>query len=244
MATTLKVNSITANPETAGTQTFTFNLDNKLDYQPGQYVTLKLADVDDPRGPQRPFTLSSSPAEKDRIAITLRQTGSPFKKALQKLAEQQDKPDEQLKLRGPMGNFTINTERPALMIAGGIGITPFMSMIRYLHDQDMKIPVVLLYSNRTTAEIAFREELDSITDKSDWLSVIHTITRPDESEGEWNGRTGRIDGKLITREVKNLEDPIYYICGPTGMVTAMIDLVQGELEIPEDDIRSEKFSGY
>lgn len=244
MASTLDISSITARAETPDTQTFTFELDNSLDYQPGQYVTLKLADVDDPRGPQRPFTLSSSPTEKKRIAITLRQTGSPFKKALQQLAEQQKDISDQIKVRGPMGDFTLDTERAALMIAGGIGITPFRSMIRDLYDRGVNIPVVLLYSNRTAEDIAFRDELDDIAGATDWLTVIHTLTQSDETDDNWRGRTERIDGELVSSVARQLADPIYYICGPTNMVTALVDIVQGQLEVPEGDIRFEKFSGY
>ena len=244
MTSTLQVTHLGSRPETPSSQTFVFELENRPYYLPGQYITLTLAGVEDPRGPQRPFTLSSSPTEGNQVTITMQQTGSPFKKALQDIANQQDDAEERIKLRGPMGSFTLDSERPAIMIAGGIGITPFRSMIRYLHDKKMEVPVVLLYSNRTPADIAFREELDAVARDNDWLRIVHTITRPGSPEQDWNGRTGRIDGELIACEAARLDDPVYYACGPTIMVTAMIGIVREELKIPQANVRFEKFTGY
>lgn len=236
--------SIDARSESASVWSFHFGLSEPLDYRPGQCITVRLEGIDDPRGPQRPFTLSSSPSETDYISITTKMTGSPFKEALKKMATDQATPGEQLILRGPMGNFTLETSRPAVMIAGGIGITPFRSMIRFVHDTGGNTPVTLLYSNDTVEDIAFDDELNGLAESTDWLTVSHTITQPSASKEQWNGRTGRIDGKMIAAAAEKLEKPVYYVCGPPGMVSAMSDLIQSEFDIDPDDLRSEKFSGY
>lgn len=241
MATTLTPTAVETQPQTATTCTFVFRCDDLPDYRAGQYVTVRLTDVDDPRGPQRPFTLSSSPTETDHLAITMKLTGSPFKQALQAVAA--DAATDRVQLRGPLGEFTLDTARPAVMIAGGIGITPFRSMIRCLQDQSGAPAVRLLYSNDSPADIAFHDELNGIAERADWLDVVHTITQP-EKGGRWSGRSGRIDAELIASQSDDLDSPVYYLCGPPAMVSAMENLLREELKVPATDVRSEKFSGY
>lgn len=244
MPVTIHPESIESQQETPSTRTFLFGLKEPLDYDAGQYITVRLANVEDPRGPQRPFTLSSTPTDAKYIRITTRMTGSPFKKALSQIAADGDGLSDRVTLKGPMGEFILETARPAIMIAGGIGITPFISMIRYARDEGLATPVTLLYSNDTPEEIAFHDELDEIAGKADWLTVIHTITQPADSQRQWSGRTGRIDGELIAGHAKEMDEPIYYVCGPPAMVSGMSDMLQDELGIAVADLRTEKFSGY
>jgi len=235
--------AVEAYAETPTTQTFRFRLDGAMfDFRPGQYVTVKIAGVDDPRGPQRPFTLSSSPSEADALWITTRMGGSPFKEALKELGAGGDC-SGRVNLRGPLGKFTLDRQRPAVMIAGGIGITPFRSMIRWVKDTQAEVPIVLLYSNETPAEIAFREELDDLAEAESWLEVVHTITDPEAAE-DWDGRTGRIDDKLIGEAAARLDHPVYYVCGPPGMGEGVHDAVVEDLGVREADLRPESFSGY
>lgn len=246
MPDTLSLRSVESRTETPSTQTFLFRLaEDAFRYQPGQYITIKLLDdINDPRGPQRPFTLSSSPTDQNVISITVKMTGSVFKQRLQQLARQGGSLDEHLNLRGPLGSFTLDAQRPAIMIAGGIGITPFRSMLRSLGNEQQHEPIRLLYSNSTPEEIAFREELDELADQHDWLQVIHTISRPEDSDSPWRERTGRIDAELIREVSADLQQPLYYVCGPPGMVKAMTDILQDEFGIAEEDLRVEKFVGY
>lgn len=246
MAETLTLKSVTTRAETPSTQSFIFELgDDSLVYKPGQYVTVKLLDeIDDPRGPQRPFTLSSSPTDERHISIATKMTGSPFKKRLQWIAEHNVEPGKHLRLRGPMGRFTLDTERPVVCIAGGIGITPFRSMFRFINDRNGKMPVRLIYSNTTADDIAFRKELDELAAGGDWLRITYTITRSGNDEQTWDGRKGRIDADLISEASADLDAPLYYVCGPPGMVQAMTDILEQELGVPEPDLRTEKFAGY
>lgn len=244
MAEFITLSSIESRQETSSARTYFFRTGSEFVYLPGQYVALKLEGVEDPRGPQRPFTLSTSPTEKEWIGITVKTTGSPFKEALLKIAEQGGELEGQLRMRGPMGNFILDTDRPAIMLAGGIGITPFRSMIRYIADKSYNLPVVLIYSNDTPEDIVFRNELDNLAQQSEWLTVCHTITQPADAEDSWAGRTGRIDGEYIRKQAAHLKSPVYYVCGPPAMVTAMCGIVNDELRVPKSDLMFEKFTGY
>lgn len=225
--------------ETPSVRTLALDLGGQeLNYEAGQYVSLILKDAQDPRGNRRPFTLSSSPSEKGFLSITSKMTGSPFKNAFGALTA-----GDEVEVRGPFGDFTLLPDRDALMIAGGIGITPFRSMLRWAVDRGLQRRVVLLYSNSVEQEIAFRGELNQLCAESTPLRVVYTLTRA-EQDSDWQGHRGRIDAQIIRREAVRLEEPVYYICGPSGLVEGMEQLLVQELEINDSDIRSEDFPGY
>ena len=169
--------------ETPSVQTFQFGIGGTgFRYRSNQFVFLELPGVQDPRGPRRPFSLSSSPTETEGISITSKMTGSPFKDRLGALEV-----GEVGIVRGPLGEFLLDTSRPAVMIAGGVGITPLRGMIRYAVDSDLPNPIVLLYSNKVPEEIVFRQELQAIAVGWGGLRVVHTLTRPQESTTSWSG---------------------------------------------------------
>lgn len=130
------------------------------------------------------------------------------------------------------------------MLAGGIGITPFRSMIRYAADMGLKQPILLFYSNRTAEEIVFREELERLSHTFKSLKVVITVTRPEESKAPWDGATGRIEGSTIKRETESLKDPLYYVCGPPLMVEGMTGILGQDAGVPQESIRQERFDGY
>lgn len=216
----------------------TFRFARGFDYLPNQFVNLKLPGVQDPWGPMRRFSLSSSPTE-DHMSITTKLTGSPFKEALLAL-----RPGDEAQVMGPLGHFVLDPERPAVMIAGGIGIAPFRGMVRYAFDRGLETPVVLLYSNRTPEDITFKGELDGLARELPTLRVIHTITRPNDARVPWGGRVGRIDAGLIQGATQGLIGPLYYICGLPEMVEDMALILYRGLGIPAQDIRVERFMGY
>jgi ferredoxin-NADP reductase len=241
MSKTLHPISIRHVSETGSVVTFAFEMEGTIEYQAGQYVTLKLSAVEDPHGPQRPFTLSSSPTEVGRLSVTMRMTGSPFKSRLTDISERGTL--DEIKMRGPMGAFSLNTARAAVMIAGGIGITPFRSMLRYAADRGLRLNVILLYSNRTPAEIVFKQELDDIARQWERLKIVYSITRPEEAKG-WTGKTGRIDAGLIREYAKTLHAPRYYVCGSQTMVDDISRVLTDELNVAQEDLHTEKFTGY
>ncbi len=154
------------------------------------------------------------------------------------------KPGENFQFRGPFGKFVLDTSRSAVMLAGGIGITSFRSMIRYAADLELKQPIVLFYSNRTAEEIVFREELERLSHNFRTLKVITTVTRPGESKIAWEGKTGRINSSMVQDETAGLSNPLYYISGPPATVEGMTTMVQDGLVVSRENIRMEKFEGY
>jgi len=227
--------------ETPSAMTVVLELgERRFVYEPGQYVSLVVAGAeDDPRGANRTFTLSSSPSEEGILSITTRDSGSPFKERLLHGPE-----GLEVEVRGPLGGFVLDSKRPAVLLTGGIGITPFRSMIRAGADRGFGEPVVLLYSNRTVEEIAFRQELDRIAAEHEAFTVDYTVTRAGESEAQWEGRTGRFDAFWITKASSPLTDPRFYICGPPAMVHELKAILSYQIGIPDEDILSEEFEGY
>ena len=226
--------------ETPTSRTFRFGLEGtEFRYRPNQFIALGLPGVNDPWGPFRRFSLSSSPTETEAIAITTKMTGSPYKERLASLER-----GKEVEVRGPMGGFILEETRPAAMIAGGVGISPFRGMIRYAFDRGLATPIVLLYSARVPEEFAFAAELDAVARKGDALRMHYTVTRPEESTVAWTGRTGRIDASLIREAEAGLRNPLYYACGTPALVQGVVTLLLRELQVPADDIRIERFMGY
>jgi glycine betaine catabolism B len=208
-------------------------------YLSNQAVRLSLPGVDDPWGAVRTFSLSSSPTEAGWIAITCKISDTPFKQALTHLEL-----GANAVVYGPIGQFLFNGSRPCVLIAGGIGITPFRGMIRYAADTGSPAPVTLLYSARTPDELAFRAELDELARGRSNLRLEYTVTRPSETTLPWEGRVGRIDRGWIEECVRGLESPLCYVAGLPEMVGETVALLSGPLGVPNDDIDYEVFRGF
>ena len=197
-----------------------------LDYTAGQYAFFDIGGVyNDPRGPIRHFTVSSSPTE-DFVMITTRIRDTPYKKRLSSLEE-----GTIVKVRGPQGKFVLHDDysKPAVFLSGGIGVTPFRSMIKYATDRQLPIRIVMFDSNRNQENTLFKKEFDECVDRNKNLKIIYTITeevvesKPDQkssSAREWTGERGRIDKAMLDKYLTNdeLKDSIFYTCGPPGMI--------------------------
>ena len=145
-------------------------------------------------------------------------------------------------VRGPFGDFIIDEERPALFIAGGIGITPLKGMAEYAADKRLQIPIKLLYSNRTEDEIIYRAELEELEQNNSKFQVIHTLTG-EKVTNNWAGSKGRIDKDSLRKATKGLSRPMYYFCGKPSMVSAVYDTLL-RMGVPEEDMKAEVFRGY
>jgi ferredoxin-NADP reductase len=163
---------------------------------------------------------------------------SAFKRALNALAE-----GESVKLLGPLGQFTLNAARPAVFIAGGIGITPFISMLRQAAHEGWPQPLALLYSNRRPEDAAFLAELQELARRSDKFRLLATMTDLGKSAAKWSGETGLADAQMIARAAHGLAAPLYYVVGPPGMVEAMTDTLRSA-GAAEESILTEEFYGY
>jgi ferredoxin-NADP reductase len=196
-------------------------------------------DNPDVRGKVRTFTLSSSPTE-DMIMITTKRGPSSFKKALFDLQV-----GSVIDARDPSGLFTFGPREagPVLFIAGGIGITPYRSMIRYALDTNLQHRMTLLYAAQTPDDFVFRQELLAWEKNLSHLSVLYTVTKPDSSQSTWTGRVGRIDEPHLKNYIKNNSPALYYISGPGNMVDAMISTLV-RIGVASETMLFEKFSGY
>jgi ferredoxin-NADP reductase len=223
--------------EAENVSSFFFEPERPFVYQAGQYLRITLPHSNpDKRGVARTFTLSSYPQE-PLLTITTRLStpSSSFKAAIARLPS-----GEMLEASGPFGKFVYTqTDVPTVFIAGGIGITPFRSILGDLAARHVNACVTLLYSNRTS-DIPFRSFLDSLVSRLPGLSVMYTVTRPAE---DWSGPRGRIDAGFLERHVPDLKHSHFLVSGPTSLVEG-IRGVLSELGIDEGRIKHESFPGY
>jgi ferredoxin-NADP reductase len=184
----------------------------------------------------RPMSIASSPT-KDYLEFAVRRSESAFKGAFVSL-----KKGDEVGIMGPLGHFFLDPDRPAILLAGGIGITPLKSMIEFATDVGLPTNLTLVYSNRSPDEIVFKRELDEFALKNPNLEVIYTITRPSYGDG-WSGRVGRIDGSLLRQVSVGKHDAMYYICGTPGMVSSLIGMLLA-IGVQPERIMQETFRGY
>ncbi len=226
-----------------GTDIMTFRFAKKEypDYRPGQFAFFPLDNVKDVKGPVRHFSLASSPTE-DELIISTRIRDTAYKQALSLLA-----PGAQVKVSKPQGNFTLHDDRrPAVLLSGGIGVTPFRSMIKYATDKRLSTRIVMFDSNRNAQNILYKNEFDSWARENKNLKVVYTITDDEPKKADWAGERGRIDKEMVTRHLtsEDRSSATFYICGPPGMLEAMQKLLRTELQIPQERVKVEEFTGY
>lgn len=185
---------------------------------------------------RRPMTISSSPS-RDYLEYTTRRSDSDFKQAFLSLQE-----GDHINLVGPKGNFFLEPDTPAVLIAGGIGITPFKSMIEFCEDEGLKTPLMLLYGNHSVEDIPFKQQLDTLSQANPALEILYLISNP-PSTPLWDYRVGRIDEDLLREVVSTRSDAIYYLAGPPNMVKSMLQTL-AVIGIPPERTRQEMFLGY
>lgn len=208
---------------------FFFKKPSNFNYQAGQYIKMYL-DISDPddRGVTRYFTLSSSPTE-DYLLVTTRILKSSFKLKLGNI-----KIGTKVKMRGPWGDFILddNNSRPLVFLSGGIGLTPFRSMLRYVADKKLKLPITFFTSYKSPAEILYKEEFEKIARYNPSIKIITTITK---SEGfSWKGEVGRINEELLKKHLdslKNIVSPSQRRKNFNSKESRFLPSIQPQLEI-------------
>jgi ferredoxin-NADP reductase len=226
---------------TADTYSFYFERPNDFNYEPGQYLRMTLEiDSPDERGTNRFFTICSSPTEKEYLMITTRIIQSSFKKTLASLTK-----ENLVKIFGPLGNFIFKEEEKQthVFLAGGIGITPYRSMIKYMADKKIDTPTILFTSFKTADEIIFQGEFRQMEKVLPRFKFIQTITQSEKSNQKWDGHSGRIDAEWIKQNVFDIPSALFYVSGPGAMVDALSEVIKS-LEVSTDNLRTEKFPGY
>jgi len=239
----MKLKLIAKKKEAENTKSFLFEPEKEFDFLPGQYFyfTLPKLNYKDSRGATRHFTIANSPTEGKNIFIATRmRKSSGFKKTLDEMEI-----GSLIEGEGPSGIFVLdeNDKGPHVFLAGGIGITPFRSIVKNVVDKKLKTPIHLIYSNSTPEQITFRSELEKWAKKSRNIRLDMTCSQTEGSKEKWGGLTGRIDENLIKKLVPDISKQTFWVCGPPAMVDAM-EKALGKLRITSDKVHSEKFSGY
>jgi ferredoxin-NADP reductase len=224
-----------------GTMAFHFAKAPDFEFRAGQAMDITLLDPPetDAEGNTRAFSIASAPFDKD-LMIATRMRDSAFKRVLRKAELGLN-----VKIEGPSGSLVLHrkAEKPAVFLAGGIGITPFLSIIRQAAHEKAPHRLYLFYSNRRPEDAPFLDVLADAARQNPNFHLIATMTEMDKSQREWKGETGFLNKEMLTKHLPTLHGPIYYLAGPPAMVTAMRNMLT-EAKIDEDDIRSEEFSGY
>ncbi len=214
--------------------------DRTMAFQPGQYLEWTLpANKPDTRGNRRYFTIASSPTESTiQLGVKFYEPPSTFKRDLKSLV-----PGQTILAGQLAGDFTLPKDptKKLIFIAGGIGITPFRSMLKYLLDTKQTRPITLLYSNRTVEDIVYKDILDRASQEMG-IKVIYALTDKNVP-ADWTGRTGFIDAAAIKQEAPGYQHSLFYLSGPRSMVTAF-EQTLASMNVPKNRIKTDFFPGY
>jgi ferredoxin-NADP reductase len=210
-------------------------------FEAGQYIDLTISESPhgSSNGLTHTFSIASSPFDEE-LLVTTRMRNTVFKQALSILPI-----GSGVKIEGPMGSFRLhnNTARPAVFLAGGIGIAPFLSMLSHATGEKLRHPIVLFYANRYLEDAAFMNPLWQLERANPRFRFVPTLTRWDKNYRGWKGETGHISAEMLVTQVGIVRGPIYYIAGPPTMVAATRRTLS-EAGVDEDDVRTEEFAGY
>ncbi len=223
------------------TLSFRFEKPVGFSFKPGQYLDMTLLNPPetDSEGDVRSFSIASAPHE-DALMVATRLRDTAFKRVLETLPL-----DSDVRIEGPFGNLTMhnNASRAAVLLAGGIGITPFRSMVVRAAKDKLRHRIFLFYSNRRPEDAPFLAEMQSLEKEDPNYKFIGTMTEMAKSKRPWNGEQGQITAGLLSKHLDGASSPIFYIAGPPSMVAGLQGTLH-EMGIDEDDIRTEEFAGY
>ncbi len=215
-------------------KSFRFKRPVGFDYKAGQFMFVTITVLGEKV--RKPFTISSSPTEKDYLEFTKKLTGHNFSNALDAMVV-----GDILDIDGPYGNLTFEGEYDKIaLLSGGIGITPMISIYKYCADVGLDTKVTMIISNRTQQDIVFGDELDQMKRENKNLKVFHTLTRADD---DWEGCQERICESMIMREIPDYKEYTFYLCSPPVMLDSMVSILDS-LGIPKEHIKQESFVGY
>lgn len=224
-----------------GTMAFYFSKPSGFRHAAGQSLLMTLVDPPqtDGEGDARTFTIASAPHEPE-LMIATRMRDTAFKRTLKSAPV-----GTAVTIDGPNGEMVLHGDpaRPAVFLAGGIGITPFLSMIRHAAHKRLPHRMYLFYSNRRPDDAAFLPELEEMEYANPHYRLIATMAEPEKSVESWWGETGFIRRELLERHLPAGASPIYYFAGPPPMTMAMRKMLD-VMGVGEQDMRYEEFYGY
>ncbi len=218
----LKVTSL--RHETKNTLSILFEKPKGFAFYPGQYLDIELP-IKDPLETTRIFSLSSSPSE-DFLMITYNLGITPYKQQLRRL-----QPGDIIKSSHPAGTVVIDDSSPLVMIAGGVGIAPHRSMLKWAVDRQLDLPITLIYSS--SDEIIFKKELDLWQKQLPSLTIHYIIT----------SKNGRLNQTKLATIVEHFGNQIFYLAGPPGLVDDFENILLN-LRVDSVNIRTDRFDGY
>ncbi len=223
-----------------GVVDFVFKPSKELAFVPGQYMEFTLDHPHpDSRGNRRYFTLASSPTEKlVHLGVRFYEEGSTFKRAMYAMNGRTPLLAGQI-----AGDFTLppDPRQKLVFIAGGIGITPFRSMLKYLLDVQERRDIILFYVNKTANEIVYGDVLQA-AQATLGVRTYYTLTDTTAAPRSWSGFVGRLNGQMIQRAVPDYRERTYYVSGPPEMVRACEDVLK-HLQVRRDQIKKDFFPG-
>jgi len=214
-------------------------LGEEVSFTPGQYFWVTLLDppYDDEKGPRRHISVVTSPNERGVLGLCTRLRETAFKRSLAEMPVGADVDVEQ-----PKGNFVLpeDSDTPYVFIAGGIGITVFRCMLRYIAEEGLPHRVTLVYSNRDRESTAFLDELTELEQNNPNLRVVVTMT----DDAGWQGEHRRVDAEFLHDHLgDDLSSFKYMLAGPPGLVEAMVATLQ-QAGVPDEQVKPGSFSGY
>jgi ferredoxin-NADP reductase len=224
--------------ETPKVKTFALALPDWMEHRPGQHYDLRLTAPDGYRA-QRSYSIGSEPERAGEIDLTIErlEDGEVSTYMHEVLVE-----GDLVEVRGPIGGYFVWEAAlggPLLLVAGGSGIVPLMSMIRHRRAAGSTVPTPLLYSSRTFEDVIYARELDRLQNEGSGLQVFHTLTRAQPAG--WQGYSRRSDSRRVEEVAAPLgQAPLAYICGPTLLVETVASALR-EGGMAADRIRTERF---
>jgi ferredoxin-NADP reductase len=224
-----------------GIYEFRFTADRRVRFRPGQYLEWTLRHSrPDGRGNRRYFTIASSAAEREvRIGVKFYPDASSFKSSLLAM-----RPGDEIVASQLAGEFVLPEDKRAKLVfmAGGIGITPFRSMIQHLLDHDERRAITVLYSNRTAPEIVYGDVLEEARRRLG-IETVYTLTDANGVPPDWQGGTGRVDAEMIAKTVPDYRERTFYLSGPRSLVVGFEEVL-GNIGIPKSRIKTDFFPGF
>jgi ferredoxin-NADP reductase len=225
-----------------GTMAFAFERPAGFEFTAGQFMTITLPDppYNDEKGNRRTFSIASPPQDTGRLLIATRMTGSALKRSLAEVPLATP-----VSTFGPSGCFTLHADPavPAVLVAGGIGITPFRSILHDAAIRQLPHRITLIYSNRTPEAAALYPELEELAGRLPNLRFLPTMTDAGAAREPWTGERRKVSADFLNDIVGDVRAPIFYLAGPPGLVAAVRKAV---LEAGADPahIQVEEFEGY
>ena len=207
----------------------------RYEFRAGQHADFGFGNASDN---SHTFSLASSPRDGEPIMIAMRMRPTVFKNALRTAAL-----GAKFTVSGPRGSFTLHRDisRPAVFLAGGIGIAPIHSILRSATQERLPHKLYLFYSNREADDAAFMDELQGMAAQNPNFTLVLTVTG--HKTLAWPYEKGHITREMLARYLLGINGAVYYIAGPSGMVTGMTDLLVSS-GVSLDDMRTEEFGDY